>query len=182
MTLPSAPFTSASGGGASHPANTRPKPSGRSSPTPHRPSTSGRRASPHRPGRYQQVLNASAAQPRHHRAGHRAARGGQRIEYPLAKRLDRIERLSDIGEQDLRVVVPLVQRHPRERLAVALGPLRQQRRLPVPGRRDHRDHRERPALPEPVNQGQPAHAAGPDHGMAQLRRSELGRKPIRSVP
>ena len=122
------------------------------------------------------------AEPRHHRAGHRAARGGQRVEYPLANRLDRVQRFGDIGEQDLRVVVPLVQRHPREGPAVALGPLRQQRRLPVPGRRHHRHDRKRPALPQPVNQDQPAHAARPNHGTAQLRHSEPGLKPIRNAP
>ena len=113
------------------------------------------------------------SQPRHHRAGHRAARGGQRVEYPLVDRLDRIERFGDVGEQDLRVVVPFVQRHPGEGLAVALGPLRQQRRLPVPGRRHHRHDRKRRALPQPVNKGQPAHAARPYHRTAQLRRNEF---------
>ena len=73
-------------------------------------------------------------QPGDDRAGHRTHRGGQRVEHPLIDRLDRIERCRDVAEQDLRVVVPLVDRHPREGLAVTLGPLRQQRRLAVAGR------------------------------------------------
>jgi len=39
--------------------------------------------------------------------------GGQRVKHPPADRLDGIERLGDVGEQDLRVVVLLVGRHPR---------------------------------------------------------------------
>ena len=73
----------------------------------------------------------SRPQPGDDRAGHRTHRGGQRVEHPLIDRLDRIERFRDIAEQDLRVVVCLVDRHPREGLAVTLGPLRQQRRLAV---------------------------------------------------
>ena len=63
-------------------------------------------------------------EPRQDRAGHRTPRRGQRVEDPLVDRLDRIQRLRDIGEQDLRIVVPFVDRYPGERLAVALGPLR----------------------------------------------------------
>jgi hypothetical protein len=53
-------------------------------------------------------------QPRHHRASHRATRGSQCVEHRLADRFDGVERFGDIGEQDLRVVVPLVDRHPGE--------------------------------------------------------------------
>ena len=64
----------------------------------------------HRP-----VIEANAApEPRHHRAGHRAGRGGQRVEHPLTDRLHRIQRLRHVAEQDLRVVVPLIDRHPGE--------------------------------------------------------------------
>ena len=77
----------------------------------------------------------------HHRAGHRARRRGQRVEHPIADRLHRIEGLGHVAEQDLRVVVRLVDRHPREGLAVVLRPLRQQGGLPVTRRGDHRHDR-----------------------------------------
>ena len=92
-------------------------------------------------------------------------------------RLDRIERFRDVAEQDLRVVVPFVDRHPRERLAVALGPLRQQRRLPVTRRRDHRHNRAgspAPAVRSATN-GAPSRAASADGGAS----TSAGRTPDR---
>ena len=44
---------------------------------------------------------------------HRTHRGGQRVEHPLADRLDRIQRLGDIAKQHLRVVVMLIDLTPR---------------------------------------------------------------------
>ena len=60
-------------------------------------------------------------QPRHHRAGHRAPRGCQGAEYPPVDRLHRIQRARDVAEQDLRIVVPFIQRHPGERQVTVLG-------------------------------------------------------------
>jgi hypothetical protein len=40
--------------------------------------------------------------------------GGERVEHPSIDRLHRIQRFRDIGEQDLRVVVRLLHRHPRK--------------------------------------------------------------------
>jgi len=92
------------------------------------------------------------AQPRHHRPGHRTRRGGQRVEHPLTNRLDRIQRLGYITEQHLRVVVLLIDLHPGERLPVVLGPLRQQCRLPVTRRCDHRHDRPGAPLHQLVDQ------------------------------
>ena len=73
----------------------------------------------------------------HDRVRHRATGGGQLIEYPLADRLDRIERLGNISDQNPRVIVRLVQRHPRERLICVCGERRAEVLLwPGRGRND----------------------------------------------
>ena len=100
-------------------------------------------------------------QPGHHRARHRTARGGQHVEHPAADRLDGIERRCDVGEQDLRVVVPLVDRDPGEGRTRVLGPLRQQRRLAVARRGDHRDDPARVPVRQPVKQRRTAYGPGP---------------------
>ena len=48
---------------------------------------------------------------------------GEHIEYPPVHALHRVERFGDIGEQDLRVVVRFVDRHPREGSWITVGPL-----------------------------------------------------------
>ncbi len=111
-------------------------------------------------------------QPGHHRTGHRTGGRGQRVEHRPAHRLHRIQRLRDVAEQHLRVVVCFVGRYPREGLAVVLGPLRQQRGLPVPGRRDHRD--DRAGVPhQPSDQRRAADRARPQPGTAQLGRDQV---------
>ena len=50
--------------------------------------------------------------------------------------LDRVQSAADMGHQASRVVVARVQAHPGEWTLVLGIPLRQQRRLPVAGRRD----------------------------------------------
>jgi hypothetical protein len=112
-------------------------------------------------------------------ATHRTARGGQCIEHPLVDRLDRIERLRDVTEQDLRIVVQLIDRHPRKRLAVALGPLRQQRRLPVTRRRDHRDNRVGAPLRQSFDQQRTADGPGSNRGTTELRRDDAESRPAR---
>ena len=119
-------------------------------------------------------------QPRDHHAGHRTGRGRQRVEHPPADRLHRIERFGHVGEQHLRVVICLVDRHPGERLPVALGPLRQQRGLPVAGRRDHRHDRTAVIARQPVDQRRPGDRPGPGRGTAQLRHDKVERGPARA--
>ena len=105
-----------------------------------------------------------------------SCRGSEGIEYPLADRLHRIERLRDIGEQDLRIVVGFVDRHPGEGLAVALGPLGQDGRLPVAGRRDHRGDRTTVTPLEPLDKRRTTHRPGPKQGTVKLavKRSNAG--------
>ena len=123
----------------------------------------------------------SRPQPGDDRARHRARGGSKRIEYPPADRLDRIERFRDVAEQDFRVVVCFVDRYPRERLTVTLGPLRQQRRLAVAGRRDHRNDRARAGPRQTFDQGRTAHRLGPDQRAMELGRDKVERRPARTL-
>jgi len=120
-------------------------------------------------------------QPGDDRAGNRAPRGGQRVEYPPAHRLDGIERFGDVGEQDLRVVVLLAYRHPGERLAVTLGPLRQQRRLAVTGRRDCRHDRTGVLPRQLLDRRRPPDRPGPHQGTARLRHDQVEHRPATRV-
>ena len=68
--------------------------------------------------------------------------GEARASYtPWSDRLDPIECEREVGQQDGRVVVPAIQRDPGEAAAIGLGPLGQDGRLPVPGRRQERHDR-----------------------------------------
>ena len=76
----------------------------------------------------------------------RSARAGQRVEHLGRERLDAVERGRDVAQEHDGVVVPAVERDPRERTRIGLGPARKQRRLAVPGGRKHgRDRRGRRA-------------------------------------
>ena len=64
----------------------------------------------------------------------------KRVEHSRVQRADAVERGREVAQEDDRVVVPLVERHPGERAPVAQGPLGQQRRLAVAGcRHDGRE-------------------------------------------
>ena len=118
-------------------------------------------------------------QPPHDRAGHRTPPVGERVEHPLIDRLHRTKGLSDIGQQDLRVIIPLIHRHPREGLAVTLGPLRQQRRLPVTRRRHHRDDWVGSTPRQPFDQGRTTYGPRPDQRTTELGRDEVEHCPAR---
>ena len=120
-------------------------------------------------------------QPRHHRAGHRAGRRGERLEHPLVDRLHRVQRRRHVAEQDLRVVVPVVYGHPGERLPVELGPLCQQRRLAVPGRRDHRHDRGRAVRRQPADQRGAGDGPGPRRRAAELGGHKVEPRPARTL-
>ncbi len=62
---------------------------------------------------------------------------GQRVEHLGRERLDAVNRRRDVAQEHHGVVVSPVERDPRERTRVGLGPPREQRRLAVPGGRDH---------------------------------------------
>ena len=120
----------------------------------------------------------SRSQPWGDRARHRTRRRRQRIKHPLIDWLHRIQRRGDVAEQDLRVVVRLIDRHPGKRLTVALGPLRQQRRFPIPRRRDHRHDRAGIAASQPLDQQRPAHHPWSRQRTAQLRGEKVERRTI----
>ena len=75
-------------------------------------------------------------------------------------------------EQDA-VVIPPVQGDPREGARVPLGPLREQRRLAVPGGRDHGRKGSRDA--QPFDHVLLGHGAGSDRRRAELRLNEVER-------
>jgi hypothetical protein len=77
---------------------------------------------------------------------------GQRPEHARIDGLDPVERGGDVGEQDDRVVVPVVGRDPAGPGLVVLGPLGEDRRLSVAGRRDDRDDRRAAVGDEPAEQ------------------------------
>ena len=120
-------------------------------------------------------------QPRDDRARHRTRRGRQCVEHPLTDRLDRIEGFGDVGKQDLRVIVRFVNRHPRDGLGVVVGPLRQQRRLPVTRWRDHRDDGPSIVIDQPFDETGTADSPWPDQGAQELRRVEVERRPARTL-
>ena len=78
----------------------------------------------------------------------RSPRPRQRVEDVGRHRLDTVDRGRDVAQEHQRVVVRAVERDPRERTRIGLGPPRQQRRLAVPGGRHHaHDRRARRAQP-----------------------------------
>ena len=98
------------------------------------------------------------AQPRHDRPLDRRARRRQRLEHAGVDRRDAVERGRDIRQQDDRIVVLLVDVHPRERPRRARGPLGQQRRL------------------------SPARAGGQEHDRNRASRSPRHRSALRVTP
>ena len=96
-------------------------------------------------------------QPGHDRARDRGAGCGQGTKERRVDRLDAIQRDGEVAQQDHRVVVALVNRHPSHAAARAAGPLGQQDRLAVAGRRHHPDDRSRRRGEQPLNQRGPRH-------------------------
>ena len=119
-------------------------------------------------------------QPRQDRAVHRAERGGQRVEYPPADRLRRVQCLGDVGEQNPWIVVGFVHRHPRECLAIPLGPLRQQRRFAIARRCHHRDDRRGVPVHQPLDQSGARDSPRAHRRAQQLRKGEVERRPVRN--
>jgi hypothetical protein len=81
----------------------------------------------------------------------------------------------------LRIVVPLVDRQPGKSRVTALGPLRQQHRLPVTGRRDHRHDPARVSLHQPVQQRRTANGPRPYQWAQQLGHGEVERQSARTA-
>ena len=118
---------------------------------------------------HQRVLGAASALPRR---GTRvdqidAARAGQRVEHLGRERLHAVERGRDVPQEQHGVVVPAVERDPRERTRIRFGPPRQQGRLAVPGGRDHGRERQRRRAQARDHVGL-RHGAGADRGAASF--------------
>ena len=97
----------------------------------------------------------------------RSAWTQKRFEHLRRDRFDAVNRGRDIAQEHDGVVVSAVERDPRERTRISLGPSCKERRLAVPGRRDHgRKRRARRA--QPRDHVRLRHGAG-----TNLRRSEL---------
>ena len=104
----------------------------------------------------------------------RIPRAGQRVEHLGRERLDPVNRGRDVAQEHHGVVVSPVERDPRERTRIGLGPLRKQGRLAVPGRRDHgRERRARRA--EPCDHVRLRHGAGPGQRRGELDLREVER-------
>ena len=97
---------------------------------------------------------------------------GQRLEHRRRERLDAVDRRRDVSQEHHCVVVTAVERDPRERTRIRVGPTREQRRLAVAGRCDHgREGRARRA--QPRDDVRLRHGSGSDQ-----RRSEFGLRQI----
>ena len=107
-------------------------------------------------------------------------RARQRVEHPGRDRLDAVNRGGDVPQKHQRVVVLAVERDPCERTRIGLGPVREQRRLAVPGGRDHaRKRRRRRAQPRDhvgLRDG-----AGPGQRRRELDLDEVERESPRVV-
>ena len=87
-------------------------------------------------------------------------------------RFDAVDRGRDVAQEHDRVVVSPVERDPRERTRISLGPLRQQRRLAVPGGRDHgRERQGRRA--QPADHVHLRHGARPGRWRGELDAHEI---------
>ncbi len=80
-------------------------------------------------------------------------------------------------EKHDRVVVAPIERDPAERTIVTRGPLREQRRLAVPGRRNDRNRPCGPGRAKPVHERRPRDRSRPRGRRTDLRRSHGERKP-----
>ena len=97
----------------------------------------------------------------------------QRLDDAALERLVPVERCRDVAEQDDGIVVALVERRPGEVTGVALRPLGEQRRLPVPGGRDDRDDGRRGGRPQPIHERRPRHGARARRRHPDLRLEEV---------
>ena len=110
---------------------------------------------------------------RNHRRCNRQAARRRPVEPLEVDRFDPVERGRGVGEQALGIVVALVHRQPRDARGAALGPLCEQRRLAVAGRRDDRDDRTVTVRVEPVQHAGTTNALGPRDRWDELRLEEL---------
>jgi hypothetical protein len=113
-----------------------------------------------------------------HRVHDRGARPGQPANDSGVDRLDPIQGDGQVGQQQRRIIVALVDSDPGHRARLAFGPLGQQGRLAVPGGRDRTDHRHRIRGEQPIHQQGPEHDPRPSRRRVQLGLHQLQRRPI----
>ncbi len=117
-------------------------------------------------------------QPVDRRGDHRHADRRKRVEDRRVDRSDAIERSSDRGQEDRRVVVAFIEREPGERPAILRRPLRQECGLPVSRGSHDRDQRDGPRRLEPSHQLRPRDEALATYGRSvEFRLREPGAAP-----
>ena len=101
-------------------------------------------------------------------------RARQRVEHLGRERFDAVNRGRDVAQEHHGVVVSAVERDPRERTRIGLGPPRQQRRLAVPGGRDH-GHERHARRAQPCDHVRLRHGARPGQRRSELDLHEVER-------
>jgi hypothetical protein len=96
----------------------------------------------------------------------------QRLEHLVVDRPVGVQGLRDVGEQDDRIVVSMVERQPGKVASVPGGPLCEQRRLPVSRRRDHRDEAAPARSFQSFDDARPLDEPSPLRGRGELRAQE----------
>ncbi len=121
-------------------------------------------------------------QARHSRPPDGRLRGNKRIQRGTVDRLDPGERDRQVPEQNDRVVIARIDRHPRERPLIAHCPLREERCLPVARRRSEHHDRRRRHRPQAVDQPDSGDRVRPQPGRPHLRCHEVERRRARRLP
>ena len=98
----------------------------------------------------------------------------QRVEHLGRERLDAVDRGRDVAQEHHGVVVSAVERDPRERTRISLGPPREKRRLAVPGGRDH-GHERHGRRAQPCDHVRLRHGARPGQRRSELDLHEVER-------
>ena len=124
----------------------------------------------------------SSRKARHRRRQETRRRGADRPSDPRIDRGEAVERRGEVGEEDARLVVVVVDRQPRDGPSLTRRPVREEDRLPVAGRRDDRDDRCPGLGHEHSDEAIPSDDPRSQHGLAQLRIDERkGRPECRAI-
>jgi hypothetical protein len=121
-------------------------------------------------------------QPGNDRGRNVGRRRCQHVEGLKVDRCDPVQRHRQVGQQHRRVVVAWVDCDPTDPVTLALGPLGQQGRLAVAGRRHNTDHRPGRCSQQPFDQRRAGHDPRPQPGRVQLGLDELERRPVPGSP
>ena len=118
----------------------------------------------------------------HDRRWNVGGRRGQDLEGLRFERRDPVQRHRQVGQQHRRVVVVGVDRQPADPATLALGPLGQQGRLAVAGRRHHTDHRPARCRQQSFDQRGAGHHPWTQPWRVQLGLDELERRSVPGTP